>query len=220
MSASDETRDGLDDGDSDELQAWLDSQFPATREEWLTARIPELAGMLLEAGAPPLPERIRVACGWPTGRTDKTLGECWNAKASGNGTVEIFITPALQDPGAVLSVLLHELIHAAVGTEKGHKRAFGDVARRLGFQRPWSLTPPSQELIARLNAIAALAPEYPHAALEIPKRKKQSTRLLKAECPDCGYVIRLTMKWAVLGLPSCFCRGAIFQVVDADAKAA
>src|SRR5919109_3178501 len=38
--------------------------------------------------------------------------------------------------------------------------------------------------------------------------KKQSTRLLKAECPECGYTIRLTKRWAALGLPSCPIEGA------------
>jgi hypothetical protein len=33
--------------------------------------------------------------------------------------------------------------------------------------------------------------------------KKQSTRMLKAECPECGYTIRLTKKWADVGLPRC-----------------
>ena len=33
--------------------------------------------------------------------------------------------------------------------------------------------------------------------------KKQSTRLLKAECPECGYTIRVSKKWADLGLPTC-----------------
>jgi hypothetical protein len=34
--------------------------------------------------------------------------------------------------------------------------------------------------------------------------KKQSTRLLKAECSAaCGYGIRITSKWAKVGLPLC-----------------
>jgi hypothetical protein len=33
--------------------------------------------------------------------------------------------------------------------------------------------------------------------------KKQGTRMLKAECPECGYTIRLTKKWADVGLPTC-----------------
>ena len=38
--------------------------------------------------------------------------------------------------------------------------------------------------------------------------KKQSARMLKAECPECGYTIRLTKKWADVGLPSCPTEGA------------
>jgi hypothetical protein len=34
-------------------------------------------------------------------------------------------------------------------------------------------------------------------------RKVQTTRRLKAVCPSCGYTVRLTSKWAALGLPSC-----------------
>jgi hypothetical protein len=36
----------------------------------------------------------------------------------------------------------------------------------------------------------------------------QSTRMLKAECAECGYTIRLTKKWADVGLPSCPTDGA------------
>jgi hypothetical protein len=32
--------------------------------------------------------------------------------------------------------------------------------------------------------------------------------MLKAECPECGYTIRLNKKWADLGLPSCPTDGA------------
>jgi len=32
--------------------------------------------------------------------------------------------------------------------------------------------------------------------------------MLKAECPECGYTIRLTKKWAEVGLPSCPTDGA------------
>jgi hypothetical protein len=27
--------------------------------------------------------------------------------------------------------------------------------------------------------------------------------MLKAFCPSCGYTVRLTSKWAALGLPTC-----------------
>src|SRR5207237_8172272 len=33
--------------------------------------------------------------------------------------------------------------------------------------------------------------------------KKQSTRMLKAECPECDYTVWLAKKWADVNLPSC-----------------
>ncbi len=46
---------------------------------------------------------------------------------------------------------------------------------------------------------------YPHHSLNpIVKDKKQGIRLIKAECPGCGYIIRTTRKWFEgVGLPIC-----------------
>ena len=46
--------------------------------------------------------------------------------------------------------------------------------------------------------------------------KKQSTRMLKAECPECGYTIRLSKKWADVGLPNCPTDGAALALDGAD----
>lgn len=53
------------------------------------------------------------------------------------------------------------------------------------------------------------AGKLPHAKLEGKQtdRKKQGTRLLKAECEKCGYTVRVTKKWAAEGLPYCGVRG-------------
>jgi len=40
------------------------------------------------------------------------------------------------------------------------------------------------------------------------EQKTQSTRLLLAKCEVCGYPVRLTKKWAAVGLPRCTCGGA------------
>ena len=39
----------------------------------------------------------------------------------------------------------------------------------------------------------------------------RSARNRKAECVDCGYVIRLTREWIGAGLPSCAC-GGMFEL--------
>jgi len=35
--------------------------------------------------------------------------------------------------------------------------------------------------------------------------KKQTTRMIKAECPSCGYTARISQKWVDVGLPTCPC---------------
>lgn len=35
------------------------------------------------------------------------------------------------------------------------------------------------------------------------KKKKQTTRLIKVECPACGYIIRVTRSWLLVGVPYC-----------------
>ena len=50
---------------------------------------------------------------------------------------------------------------------------------------------------------------YPHGQLAPSDERKQSTRLLKLTCPECGYVIRTTRKWLETGLPTCCC-GELF----------
>jgi hypothetical protein len=33
--------------------------------------------------------------------------------------------------------------------------------------------------------------------------KKQTTRLIKVSCKDCGYVMRITRKWLAVAVPEC-----------------
>jgi hypothetical protein len=87
-----------------------------TREAWLNAVVahfkPDFAGY-----GYPLPERLRVTCGWPSkgalALKARRIGECWHPKASEDGAVEVFISPVLADPIEVGHVLVHELCHAA-----------------------------------------------------------------------------------------------------------
>jgi len=46
--------------------------------------------------------------------------------------------------------------------------------------------------------------QFPSGRLNLTKRKKKSTYLLKCECPTCGYVARVTAKWIdKAGTPIC-----------------
>ncbi|NBW12667.1 MAG: transcription elongation protein SprT [Caulobacteraceae bacterium] len=179
----------------------------ALREAWLNAAATELGG-LFALNSLPLPS-YRVSCGFPsTGGTrsrnkqSMRVGECHAASNSADAHVEIYIHPELSDPMKVMEVLAHELCHAAVGLEAGHGPKFKAIANAIGLTGPMRSTVGSDAFKATVRPwINDLGP-YPHASLTLGF-KKQTTRMLKAKCPDCGYSIRLTAKWAALGLPTC-----------------
>ena len=182
-----------------------------TREEWLNKAETKLRPLFKQAGFN-IPPNIRVSCGWPSARgtssKNKTIGQCWSSNNSGDGTFEIFISPVLEDSCRVLDVLAHELVHATVGLECGHKGDFRRCAVGIGLTGKMTATTASEELKAKLGEIVSVIGEYPHAQLSASSLKKQSTRLIKAECNGCGMVIRTTQKWIdETGLPECACGG-------------
>jgi hypothetical protein len=62
-----------------------------------------------------------------------------------------------------------------------------------------------ETLLIRLREIITELGDYPHAKLTPINKKPQSTRMLKVECPDCGWMARTSRKWIDLGLPTCGC---------------
>lgn len=177
-----------------------------TREEWLTYVADKLRPTYKAAGHA-IPVKVRFAVGFcSTGERGKRVGECWYPEASGDKSVEIFIKPDQFNPVTVAGILAHELVHAAVGNECGHKGAFRMLCNKLGFTGKMTQAEPGPDMQRTvMDPILKRAGKLPHAALvgKVTDRKKQSTRLLKAECETCGYTVRVTKKWAELGLPYC-----------------
>lgn len=182
-----------------------------TREQWLRKAGELICDQLLyrHHNQPLAP--WRVSCGWPSVRAlsahHQRLGECWSAKLSSDGiTHNIFITPALADVGKVLATLIHELVHVAVGTKAKHGKAFKQLARVVGLEGKLTATHAGTELSEKLSLIANALGPYPHSELNGRNEPKQGTRLLKLECPNCGYTVRTTRKWVNYGLPTCCCK--------------
>lgn len=176
------------------------------REEWLTRAIPDLESMIVNAGAPAL-KAVRVTVSWPaSGHKGKAIGECYHPSVSADGSSQITINPKLNDPVEVLGVLLHELIHASVGIDCGHKGAFKRTAKRVGLAGKMKATTPGPELTLRLKGMLTQLGAFPHSPMSMGVRQKvQTTRLLKIECPSCGYTCRTTSKWIEAGYPTCPC---------------
>jgi hypothetical protein len=196
-----------------------------TREEWLQQLVEALHPLFDDVGEQ-IPSNVRIACGWPsrggTARVKRVVGQCWPELSSADGSMEIFISPWLADPVDVAGVVVHELVHAVLRCEYGHRGPFKRIAVGLGLEGKMPATTVGPQLSGRLSdAILEIGP-YPHAQLEtqmhtvqriplIPGEgmKKQSTRLMRLECPnqDCKFVIWTTRKWIYRYpvLPICPC---------------
>jgi len=187
-----------------------------SREEWLGRMVDTFRPMFAEHGHP-LPERIRVSCGWPSrsalsGKA-KRIGEAWSHRCSADGAHETFLSPVLADPIDVGAVLVHELVHHAVGVEHGHKGPFRKLALAVGLTGQMRATSAGEALRGRLHAVVEELGAYPHAALSGGEgRKKQSTRMLKVTCAECACIVRMTRQWLdAVGAPTCACGGTMAE---------
>src|SRR5215510_11432827 len=116
----------------------------AHREAWLHGAIAAMRPIFASHGAS-VPANVRVSCGFPSiralnGICNQRIGECWAETASKDGSIEIFISPTLADPMRVAGVLAHELVHAAVGLDEGHKGRFKRLALAIGLTGKMSAT--------------------------------------------------------------------------------
>jgi hypothetical protein len=189
-----------------------------TREEWLNEAV-KLMKFLIETGSKyEIPGKLRVTCGWPLSggmaNKNRRLGECWSEDASKDGTHEIFVSPYLDDPARVCDVLVHEVGHAVVGVKAKHGAKFKAFMRHVGLEGKATSTVAGERLQADIRCWLEKLGEYPHASLEkmaSDTPKKQSTRMIKCECEQCGYVARTTRKWIDdVGPPHCPKHGAMF----------
>lgn len=189
-----------------------------TREDWLNEAATILADMVLSSADLHIEGTWRVACGWPSraalSSTRRTVGQCWPTEASSDGTHEMFISPSVAEPVKVLEILTHEMIHAAIGCDKKHGPAFKRAAKAVGLAGKPTATfaEEGSPLHATLAAQATRLGPYPHAVLDKTMMPKQGTRLLKVECPECGYTVRITRKWLDVGLPTCPCGTEMLEV--------
>lgn len=179
---------------------------PKTREEWLELAAAELKPLFKRAGNP-VPDNIRITVSFPwQGSKGNAIGQHFPVMYSKEGYHEMLIHPKLDDNYKVIGTLCHELVHASLPEDAGH----GPLFKKLGLAVGLSGKPKymgendtfneevSDHIIAKLG-------NYPHAAFDYRNGvKRQTTRLLKCECKECGYIARVTATWIDnLGTPIC-----------------
>ena len=164
-----------------------------------------------------------------------TIGQCFHGGANGSGLHEILINPlrdvVMDDNGhGIGETVIHEMLHACLALGTGHKAPFARAAKQMGLNgkdkdgkpaRP-TATIATEDTIKLVREIADKIGPYPHKAIEGEWGSKQTTRLLKVMCLDCGYMneqgngytSRITMTWIEnAGLPTCPC-GNTMTLVD------
>ena len=192
-----------------------------TREEWLLAATEDLLPTIEGRTGLQNTREIKVSCGWPshhaTRARNRAIGQCFPIDDA-ERTPQVFISPLLEDPFSqnkdsedgrgVLPTLAHEIIHALLPEKVGHKAPFAHAAKELGLQGKPTATFADQCFIDDVcRPIVDRIGIYPHRGIDFTTAtaKKQTTRMLKVACPDCGYTIRTTSKWIEIGLPTCPC---------------
>ena len=182
-----------------------------TRESWLNAAVIAISPWLADAGAP-VSVPVRVAIGFPSrgalATKRRRVGECWPISTSADSTAEVLITPFLDDPMEVIATLAHELGHAALGPNVGHKRPFKKLMGALGLEGPATATVAGPSFSARAASVLENLGHLPHAKLTIQdvrgEKKADTCRQLKVACPACGYIARVSQKWLTdAGGPIC-----------------
>ncbi len=183
------------------------------REAWLMALLAELRPAFKRLGYP-IPAKVRIGVGFPSVRgiaaKNQRIGECWSNTRSGDDHHEIIVSPVLADPMRVAGILAHELIHASVGVEHGHKGPFRAMALALGLEGKMTATTEGEAFNRHAQPILDAIGPYPHAELHAMTngRKRQVARLIKCECPECGYVARVARQWIDdQGAPHCPAHG-------------
>ncbi len=144
-----------------------DKETMQLREAWLEQAVKLLRDYMATCSIY-LYSYPRASCGFPSrGGEGGVIGQCFSPKVSRDGRVQIFVSPVISGSIEVLGVLLHELIHAAVGVEHKHGKEFSQAAKKVGLVRPWRSTTVGETLRPELDRIMTLLGHYPHAAIQL-----------------------------------------------------
>lgn len=180
----------------------------AQREAWLLEVASLLQPEFQQVTLVKTPPKYRVSVGFPSsGKRGKAIGECWAANLSKDAHHEIFIHPVLDEPVSVAATLTHEMAHAYAGLAAKHGPLFKKVVTPLGLVGPMKSTTAGDVFKQLIAPILKKVGDYPHAALTTggvsSRGPKQSTRMIKVACGECGYTVRSSMKWILTGVPAC-----------------
>ncbi len=196
-----------------------------SREEWLRHGVEKIDRDMFGGELNLQEKQFQIACGWTSSK--KALGETLfpyegeDVQLDDFFPITIHINCTIKDPVEMLEVLVHECIHAFYGIH-GHKKDFGAIAKRVGFEKPYRENHPGEDLKDKcLNVYQELINEYgefPGKPIVIHKERKEGKKnSIVLFCPSCGYEVRVTKKMFEKyenQFPTCVCGTKMGQVLD------
>ncbi len=127
-----------------------------------------------------LRSKLKFSCSLTSGRGSKNaraIGLHFDPKASKGAFHEIMISPIIEDSARVADILIHEIVHAVVGNQAGHGKAFKRCALAVGLTGKMTATIASEDLKSKLDSWIESFGKYPHRELML-SGKKQSRNIL------------------------------------------
>lgn len=178
---------------TEKVSAPVNTLFP-TREAYLQAAAEDMRFHLFDAAGYECPP-VHVSVGFPKGSRGKAgaIGQCFPPELSEGKLHHLYISPVLgQDGGQMWAdVLAHELVHATVGCDKGHKAAFKKCAEGIGLEGKMTATHGGEAFMRYVEGLVDRLGPYPHAKVKLPKRGSKGSRLKLIMCP-CDRKLRVS----------------------------
>ena len=179
--------------------------YVTMREEWLMNAVEGMRATFEARTGLTIPT-VRIGVGFLTGGVRSSAGgQCFKRALSADGVNEIIVLVTVCDPVTVLSILGHELIHAALDNADGHTKKFLAAFKAMGYTGTAKSHAVTDQLQTDYETLSAALGAYPGdegLAFEMKKRK-QTTRMVGLACPACQYIVRTTRKWIAISLPKC-----------------
>ena len=159
-----------------------------TAEAWLRAAVDGLRPDF-EAIGKTLPAAMRCNFGFTSHGSKKTgiTGQYYDGGASTDTIPKLIIRCNTDDPAAILEAVVHQCVHAVVGVEEGHGKAFREVALRIGLEPPMRTSKAGKRLSERLHALSAELGPFPECPPEFrDDRRRRQGKARRGSAEDAG----------------------------------
>ncbi len=180
------------------------SQNSTTREEWLKKAANLMSSWYDDLGFP-LP-KYEIQSGFPSsGQRSNTVAESWTH--DNGASFVLIVRPDQNDSLTVGAAIAQQLCSIAAGPKDQFGHLFQHLAISIGLRGKKFETPPGQvfkELFRPIEKTIGSIPESETMTQNYVRSGKQTTRLIKVSCNECGYVARVSRKWIEkVGPPLC-----------------